>query len=409
MVTADHGESGLKAPGLAGAVRVRREVHVPLRLSERVLGVVVLGRFADAPPRPGELEELQRMGDAAGIALAHLQVHERAQRQARLGRALLDATPDPIALVGPGRTVLLENGPMAALRAEGHQELELPGDAVQGEVRDELRLDGGRRVLSRYAAPVHDASGALLGWIVVLRDVSGEREADRLKDEFYSLVSHELRTPLTSIIGYLELVLDGGEVLSADARRFLEVVERNARRLLRMVGDVLFVAQVEAGQLALARAPVDLGEVASEAVEAARPSAERDGVELVFEAEPVRPLVGDRDRFAQMLDNLVSNAVKFTTAGGHVEVRLADRGDSAVLEVRDDGVGVPLDEQERMFERFFRASTATSNALPGAGLGLTIVKAIVDLHGGDVRVASSEGAGTTLRIALPYERAPTRR
>jgi signal transduction histidine kinase len=409
VVHAGHGETGLEVRGLGGVVRVRRELHVPLRLSGAPLGVVALGRLDEAAPGRAEIEELQRLADAAAVALAHLQLHERAQRQARLDRALLDATPDPIALLGPGGEILVENGPMAALRAAGLDELDAPGDDPDREVRDELRLEVGPRALARYAAPVRDASGAPLGRIVVLHDVSAERESDRLKDEFSSLVSHELRTPLTSIIGYVELVLDGGEELSPDARRFLEVVERNAKRLLRMVADVLFVAQVEAGRISLARAPVDLGEVAAEAVETARPAAERVGVELVFEAEPLRPLVGDRDRFAQMLDNLVSNAVKFSGRGGHVEVRLADRGDRAVLEVADDGVGIPADEQERLFERFFRASTATANAVPGAGLGLTIVKAIVELHEGEVEVSSAGGAGTTMRVSLPYEALPVGR
>jgi signal transduction histidine kinase len=230
------------------------------------------------------------------------------------------------------------------------------------------------------------------------------QEGERLKDEFFALVSHELRTPLTSIIGYLELVLDDEETLSDDARRFLEVVERNAKRLLRLVGDMLFVAQVEAGRLSLESAQVDLGVVAAEAVEAARPAAERSGVTLTLTAAPVQSLVGDRDRFGQMLDNLISNALKFTPDGGSVHVHLDDTGHSAVVAVSDTGMGIPDEEQKRLFERFFRASTATSRAVPGAGLGLTIVKTIVEAHGGTVGLTSTEGEGTTVRVELPYQR-----
>ncbi len=232
-------------------------------------------------------------------------------------------------------------------------------------------------------------------------------ESERLKDEFFALVSHELRTPLTSIIGYLELVLDDEEELSPDARRFLEVVERNAKRLLRLVGDMLFVAQVEAGRLSLERAPVDLAAIASEAVEAARPAAERRRVTLTLESEEVRSLHGDADRFGQMIDNLISNALKFTHEGGSVIVRLRDTGAAAVVEVADDGMGIPDAEQQRLFERFFRASTATSQAVPGAGLGLTIVKTIAEAHGGSVGLASSEGVGTTVTVTLPYARIET--
>jgi signal transduction histidine kinase len=230
------------------------------------------------------------------------------------------------------------------------------------------------------------------------------QESERLKDEFFALVSHELRTPLTSIIGYLELVLDDEETLSDDARRFLEVVERNAKRLLRLVGDMLFVAQVEAGRLSLESTAVDFDKIAAEAVEAARPAAERAGVALSLSGEHVRPLLGDRDRFGQMIDNLISNALKFTPDGGRVDVTLTDRGDHACLEVADTGMGIPDAEQQRLFERFFRASSATSRAVPGAGLGLTIVKTIVEAHGGTVGLTSTEHEGTTVRVELPYER-----
>jgi signal transduction histidine kinase len=230
------------------------------------------------------------------------------------------------------------------------------------------------------------------------------QEGERLKDEFFALVSHELRTPLTSIIGYLELVLDDEEHLSEDSRRFLEVVERNAKRLLRLVGDMLFVAQVEAGRLSLEAHAVDLDKVTAEAVEAARPAAERAGVTLALASEPVKPILGDRDRFGQMLDNLISNALKFTPDEGSVDVRLTDAGDRAIVEVADTGMGIPDAEQQRLFERFFRASSATNSAVPGAGLGLTIVKTIVEAHGGTVGLTSQEGEGTCVRVEIPYER-----
>ena len=239
----------------------------------------------------------------------------------------------------------------------------------------------------------------------MLRDVTAEREAERLKDEFFALVSHELRTPLTSIIGYLELVLDDSDELDPETRRFLEVVERNAKRLLRLVGDMLFVAQVEAGRLSLETQAVDLGVVASESVEAARPAAERAGVTLALDVDAAPTVHGDRDRFGQMLDNLVSNALKFTPAGGRVTVHLSVLRDTAhpgaVLEVTDTGAGIPAGEQGRLFERFFRSSAAMAAAIPGVGLGLTIVKTIAEAHGGSVSLSSAEGRGTTVRIDIP--------
>jgi signal transduction histidine kinase len=275
-----------------------------------------------------------------------------------------------------------------------------------GEVRDELELLETGRTFARYTAPVRDGGGAMIGRLTVLREITGEREAERLKDEFFALVSHELRTPLTSIIGYLELVLDEvDDAVAPEQRRYLEVVQRNATRLLRLVGDLLFVAQVEAGKLSLDPGTVSLPQLVEEAVEAARPRAESRSIALRTEVEPVGETSGDRDRLGQVLDNLVTNALKFTPERGAVTVRLRRNGHGIALEVADNGMGIPAAEQHHLFERFFRASTATAQAVPGVGLGLTIVKAIVEAHGGHISVESEPQVGTTFRVELPL-RAP---
>ena len=179
------------------------------------------------------------------------------------------------------------------------------------------------------------------------------------------------------------------------------MVERNGQRLLRLVGDLLFVAQVEAGKLALERTRADLEEIARDAIDAVRPRAEEQDIQLVLEAAPVPALAGDPGRLGQMLDNLISNAIKFTPPQGRVTVRLAAEGDRAVLEVSDTGIGIAAEDEDRLFERFFRASGAHAAAIPGVGLGLTIVKSIVEGHGGEIEVASELGHGTTFRIELP--------
>jgi signal transduction histidine kinase len=227
------------------------------------------------------------------------------------------------------------------------------------------------------------------------------RDLDRLKDEFVSLVSHELRTPLTSIRGYLELVLEEGGELTEEQRRFLNVVDRNSERLLHLVSDLLFLAQIEAGKLAIELGTVDLEELVEECVEASSPTAAGRDVTLTVSAEPVPHLQGDRARLTQVLDNLLSNALKFTPAGGRVEVRLRPANGTALIEVEDTGLGIPADEREKLFERFFRSSRATENAIPGTGLGLTISKAIVDRHGGRIELESTENVGTVVRVELP--------
>jgi len=228
------------------------------------------------------------------------------------------------------------------------------------------------------------------------------REVDRLKEEFVAVVSHELRTPLTSIRGYLDLVLDGsaGE-LGEKQRYFLEIADRNSRRLLRLVGDLLLFAQIQAGTFKLRREHVDVVEVARDAVSAVAPAADAKNIEVGLTDGIPSVVSVDRARLGQVLDNLLSNAVKFTPHGGRVELRVGPRGNGIGIDVADTGMGIPTAEAEHLFERFFRTSNATEQAVPGTGLGLTIVKALVDAHGGRISVDSVEGSGTTFRIDLP--------
>lgn len=224
-------------------------------------------------------------------------------------------------------------------------------------------------------------------------------EVDRLKDEFVSLISHDLRTPLTSISGYVELLLERPD-LDEESRGFLEVVERNGERLLRLVDDLLFAARVSAGRLELERGEVDLAALAAETVAALQPRAAAAGVALVVAAPEPVPTSGERGRLAQLLDNLVSNAVKFTPEGGEVRVRVALEGGAAVLEVADTGIGIGEDERTHLFERFYRTSAALRRQIPGTGLGLHIAKAIVDAHGGRISAAPRPGGGTVFRVEL---------
>jgi signal transduction histidine kinase len=228
------------------------------------------------------------------------------------------------------------------------------------------------------------------------------RELDRLKDSLVASVSHELRTPLTSIRGYAELLLEreAGE-LNEEQEQFLNVIDRNTGRLLRVIGDLLFVAQVDAGKLALERTDFHLGELAAECVDAARPSADAKGIAVHLEADDTPEVYADRSRLAQAFDNLLSNAIKFTPAGGRVDLRVSASAGTAVVEVSDTGIGVPPDEQEKLFERFFRTTGATDRAIQGTGLGLSITKAIAEAHGGTISVESAEGVGTTFRIEFP--------
>ena len=228
-------------------------------------------------------------------------------------------------------------------------------------------------------------------------------EADRLKDEFVALISHDLRTPLTSIIGYVELALDKDVEPPLDEERqsYLEVVERSSERLLRLVDDLLFVARLQSGRLALAPVELDLCRVVGQAVEEARPRAEAKSLAFSFLGSSPVVIEGDKGRIFQLLDNLISNAIKFTPDGGRVDVRVVPALDGAVIEVSDTGMGLSPGEAELVFDRFFRSSRAHEQQVPGTGLGLFIARAIAEAHGGTLTASSRDGSGTTFRIELP--------
>jgi signal transduction histidine kinase len=228
------------------------------------------------------------------------------------------------------------------------------------------------------------------------------RRLDQLKDEFVSSVSHELRTPLTSISGYAELLGDlDADSLSDEQQSYVAVVARNTDRLLKVVNDLLFFSGMQDGRLELQVDNVDLARLAAEAVEVSFPNAEAKGLTLTNEARAPASVIGDAGRLAQMLDNLVSNAVKFTPPGGQVVVRTFADGEVATIEVSDTGIGIPATEQAQLFQRFFRTSNAIAQAIPGTGLGLYITKAIAEAHSGRIEVESGQDEGTVFRVVLP--------
>lgn len=271
-----------------------------------------------------------------------------------------------------------------------------------------LREDGTPVPVSLSVTKRVDDDGQTVGYLFVAADVTQAREVARLKDEFVGLISHELRTPLSSILGYLELLRDDDEhPLSEEQEQYLAVAERNAHRLLRLVGDLLFTAQVESGKFPLDLKDVELEQIVTAAVESARPAAAAAGITVTEQiADGAAVTYGDPVRLGQVCDNLMSNALKFTPRGGTVTISLSATAKDAVISVRDTGMGIAASELDQLFSRFFRATTATRNAVPGVGLGLTITKAIVTAHHGEMAVQSEEGVGTEFSVTLPLASRP---
>jgi signal transduction histidine kinase len=227
-------------------------------------------------------------------------------------------------------------------------------------------------------------------------------ELDHLKDEFVATASHELRTPLTSLRGYLEMSLDPAEgPLSPTREEHLRIVERNADRLTSLVDQLLFLARADSHPLALDRQPVGVAEVLNEAAETAGPAASAKNIALyIGEVSPVQALA-DRPQLVRVVDNLVTNAIKFTPDGGTVRLAARSEDGTALLEVSDTGSGILTAEQPDLFKRFFRGTNAIRTAIPGSGLGLAISQVIAEAHGGAIEVESTPGTGSTFRLALP--------
>src|SRR6266576_2828323 len=335
-----------------------------------------------------------------------LRKSEAAQRSvATLQSALIDATLDGICLTDASGEILISNKPLRRLTLElgmphsgtvperllaiadtiveperyRTRMLELAAAPSDASI-DEFEVAATGRVFRGYTAPVPDVKGGFSGRIWTLREVTADRELDRMRDAFVATVSHELRTPLTSISGFLEMMQEEEQELGESGKRYLDVIRRSTNRLHALVEDLLMIAQIEAKRVELQLGPVDVAELAFRAVEALRPAADDKGVMLEVVTDHAPMVRGDQNRLTQVVDNLVSNAVKFTNDGGKVNVSISADGGAVRLVVADTGIGVPVDEQGQVFSRFFRASTATRLATPGTARGLASSRALVEQH-----------------------------
>jgi signal transduction histidine kinase len=224
---------------------------------------------------------------------------------------------------------------------------------------------------------------------------------DEARNQFLAIVSHELRTPLTSIVSFAELIRGEAEGLTADGAKFLDIIERNADRLYRLIGDLLMLDRLEAGGLPLDLAEVDVVELTNEAVGSAYARSAKQGITIEEETEEGPSVHGDQKRLLQVLDNLIANAVKFSHRGGLVRVSARCQDQTWRIDVTDSGIGIPPGEASYLFSRFVRASNARTSGVPGTGLGLSIVKTIVEMHQGRIEVRSALGEGSTFSVYLP--------
>ena len=298
------------------------------------------------------------------------------------------------------------------------------GETIQHYETVRRHKDGPLIPISLTVSPIRDPSGAVVGASKIARDITERKrveddraraltreqaaraeaeQANRVKDEFLATLSHELRTPLTSILGWVRM-LRQGTLDDAAVDRALEIVDRNTQALTRLVEDILDISSITMGRFSLESVPVDLAAVVRAAVDSVRHAATAKHIRLDVAIDAAtRPVLGDAGRLQQVVWNLVANAVKFTPDKGHIEVTVASVGSYVELRVRDNGQGITPEFAPRLFERFTQHDATTTRQHGGLGMGLAIVRHLVELHGGTVRAESpGPGGGATFIVRLPH-------
>jgi PAS domain S-box-containing protein len=373
-------------------------------------------------------------GKIAGVSTIARDVGQQLQieREALRLAAIVDSSEDAIASKDLNSIVQTWN--KAAVRMFGYTPEEIIGRSIriiippdrqreEDDVLDRIRKgdmvshfetvrrrkDGTLIDISLTVSPIKDRKGRIIGASKIARDITSQKmllrelgEANRIKDEFLATLSHELRTPLNAVLGYTQM-LRTGKISEERRDSVIEIIDRNAQLLSQLVSDVLDVSSIVTGKIRLKTAPVDLLNVAAAAADVVRPAIDAKGLSLTVNDDG-KPMIalGDADRLQQAFWNLLTNAVKFTPKGGRITMSLSRQDGHAEITVTDTGMGIPAHFLPHLFERFRQLEDGARREVGGLGLGLSLVRYFVELHGGRVSAHSDgEGTGATFRILLP--------
>jgi len=355
------------------------------------------------------------------------------QEEASRSQAILEAVADGVVVTGPDNEITFLNNSATSILGFAtenilHQTLDAfggifgkaastwmqtindwsndpasyqPGDSYA----EQLELEDGRIALVHLAPVI--LQNDFLGTVSIFRDITHEVEVDRLKSEFVATVSHELRTPMTSIRGYVDILLMGAAgAMNENQVHFLQIVKNNTERLNILVNDLLDISRIEAGRITLSPQSLDLRDVAEDVLADILRRSEEENKPMAFSLETTKNLprvLGDAERIRQVLGNLIDNAYHYTPENGQVTVNISATNGSLVrVDVKDSGVGISQEDQERIFDRFYRGEDPLVLATPGTGLGLAIVKQLIEMHHGKIWLESGgEGKGSTFSFTLP--------
>jgi len=385
-------------------------IYVPLRANDRTIGVLgVDNRLAKLPFAPHHELLMKVLADFAAIAIQNAQLYDLSERERIKFETVITDIMDGVILLDKSNNILLINP--AARKAFGLGLNDLTGMPVLEAIshRDfagllesitdnplkfhEIAFEDGRVFNSQYA-PINE-----IGSVITLEDITHLKMLDRLKSDFIHTISHDLRSPLTAIMGYVEL-LDRVGPLNDQQKQFVRHVQNSAQNITSLINDLLDLGRIEAG-FDTRKDEVSLETILRYTLENLGRQIEDKHQNLQLTIEPGLPeLRGNPIRLRQMMDNLLVNAVKYTPSNGRIDVNLRSEAEQIIFEVVDTGIGIPVSEQQHIFEKFYRADNAPKGT-PGTGLGLAIVRSIVENHAGRIWVESKMGIGSKFVVVLP--------
>ncbi|MAS33094.1 MAG: histidine kinase [Anaerolineaceae bacterium] len=407
---------------------LRQLFPMPLVMAGEPVGLLLVFRDYVGVTTPNDLQILKSFADQAAIAVHNAQLYERVNRERQRLDAFVRHSADGVMILDVNRNILMFNPALERMTAwsaadaigtveesvivwQSVQPTSLHDSMLAGWPHDEnetlyvegdiTRLDGVALSIAITYSPLYATDGRLINIIANIRDITNFRRAQEMQNVFISGVSHELKTPVALIKGY------AGTLRREDAtwdpqviRDGLVVIEDEADRLTELIEDLLAASKLQARQMQMNLADVRLDVLANRAVERFQVQSERHHFKLAF--PPDFPVIqGDETHLRRVFDNLLSNAVKYSPAGGTIEVGGYASDDAVTAYVRDEGVGISLDEQAHIFERFYRVDGALSRKTQGTGLGLYLTQAIIEAHQGTIRVESKPGEGSTFYFTLP--------
>jgi signal transduction histidine kinase len=418
---------------------------VPLISSEEVIGILMLFHKEAQAFTDQQLELVEAAASQVASAINNAQLYllirdqgdklgkmlREEQVEAAKMQAMLESIADGVLVTDASGHIILANRPSSLI-------LDIPRGQLIGKSLNELmglysatgeswiltirawsksidiprentflsdRLLIEELVVSVQLSPVF-ANNQFFGTVSIFRDITKEVEVDRMKSEFVSTVSHELRTPMTSIKGYADLILMGAAGPMTDPQnRYMQVIKSNADRLSMLVNDLLDISRIETGKTELDLRPLDIPQIVEQVVEGhlrGRIEHEDKPMEVQTEMAPSLPLVNaDHARVTQVLTNLLDNAFHYTPQHGQIAVKVRANGDFVFISVSDTGIGITPENQNKIFDRFFRAEDSEVQRVAGTGLGLSIVQSLIEMHGGYIQVDSTLGKGSTFTFCLP--------